>query len=54
MLERIAFRLKMDFILGEHRPKDGKKTYAAAILSRWPIAESINHAPLHPARPSRC
>lgn len=51
VLERIASRLKMDFILGEHRPKDGKKTYAAAILSRWPITESINHAPLHAGAP---
>ncbi|HEX4124434.1 MAG TPA: endonuclease/exonuclease/phosphatase family protein [Tepidisphaeraceae bacterium] len=51
VLERIAARLKMDFILGEHRPKNDKKTYAAAILSRWPITESINHAPLHPDSP---
>jgi endonuclease/exonuclease/phosphatase family metal-dependent hydrolase len=42
VLNRIASRLGMDFIRGE-----GKKG-AAAILSRWPIRDSINHAPLRP------
>jgi endonuclease/exonuclease/phosphatase family metal-dependent hydrolase len=37
-LERIASRLNMDFI---HAP--GNKS-AAALLSRWPIARTINHA----------
>src|SRR4051812_32888412 len=41
VLERIAARLSMDFI---HAP--GNKS-AAALLSRWPIRDSINHAPLH-------
>ena len=36
-LERIAHRLKMDFI---HAP--GKKG-SVALLSRWPIRETINH-----------
>src|SRR5881628_3329826 len=40
VLERIAGRLKMDFIQAP-----GKKG-ASALLSRWPIAETINHAPL--------
>jgi exodeoxyribonuclease III len=40
VLERIAARLKMDFIQAL-----GKKG-ASALLSRWPIAETINHAPL--------
>jgi exodeoxyribonuclease III len=52
VLERIAGRLKMDFILGEHRAKDGKgKRQAAALLSHWPIQETINHAPLHDNSP---
>jgi exodeoxyribonuclease-3 len=55
VLERIAARLKMDFILGEHREGGGRggegKRHAAALLSRWPISESINHAPLHADAP---
>lgn len=51
VLERIAGRLKMDFIVGEHVPKKGEKRHAAALLSRWPIVQSINHAPLHPGSP---
>jgi exodeoxyribonuclease-3 len=52
VLERIASRLKMDFILGEHRGKGGEgKRQAAALLSRWPISETINHAPLHADSP---
>src|SRR5207249_11844993 len=42
-LERIAGRLKMDFI---HAP--GKKG-SVALLSRWPIRETINHGLLRPA-----
>jgi exodeoxyribonuclease III len=41
VVERIASRLKMDFILA-----DGKR-HGAAILSRWRILESINHSLLH-------
>ena len=39
-VERIARRLSMDFVVGA-----GKK-HACALLCRWPIAESINHAAL--------
>jgi endonuclease/exonuclease/phosphatase family metal-dependent hydrolase len=41
-LQRIARRLKMDFIQapGEKR--------ASALLSRWPIVETINHAATNP------
>lgn len=39
-LERIANRFKMDFI---HAP--GKKG-SVALLSHWPIVETINHGPL--------
>ena len=38
VVERIASRLKMDFILAE-----GKR-HGAAILSRWRILESVNHS----------
>ena len=41
VIERIARRLNMDFV---HAP--GKKQ-ASALLSRWTIRESINHALLH-------
>ena len=44
VVERIASRLKMDFI---HATGN---THASALLSRWPVGESINHAILHPAR----
>jgi exonuclease III len=40
--QRIARRLKMDFIAGE------SKKHQAALYSRWRIAESINHSALHP------
>src|SRR5438876_11722841 len=40
VLNRIAARLSMDFVHGQ-----GKK-HAAAILSRWIIRDSINHAAL--------
>ncbi len=42
VVERVANRLKMDFIIAV-----GKKG-ASALLSRWPIAETINHAMLRP------
>ena len=41
VLDRIAGRLKMDLV---HAPGNA---HASALLSRWPIRESINHAPLH-------
>jgi endonuclease/exonuclease/phosphatase family metal-dependent hydrolase len=46
-LERIAHRLKMDFI---HAPG---KHGSVALLSRWPIRETINHGPLRPGL-TRC
>lgn len=42
VLQRIAARLKMELI---HAPGGGQ---ASALLSRWPIVETINHAPLNP------
>jgi endonuclease/exonuclease/phosphatase family metal-dependent hydrolase len=42
VVERIAARLKMDFV---HAPGNAG---ASALLSRWTIRQSINHAPLHP------
>jgi exodeoxyribonuclease-3 len=42
VLDRISARLAMDYI---HGPGN---RHASAILSRWPIRESINHALLHP------
>lgn len=41
VVEEMARRLDMDFI---HAPGNKK---ASALLSRWPICETINHAPLH-------
>src|SRR5271168_1666381 len=38
VVERIASRLKMDFISAEGR------RHGAAILSRWRIIESVNHS----------
>jgi endonuclease/exonuclease/phosphatase family metal-dependent hydrolase len=46
-VERIARRLSMDFIIGK-----GRK-HSVALLSRWPIQQSINHAGLNP-KLSRC
>jgi endonuclease/exonuclease/phosphatase family metal-dependent hydrolase len=43
-VERIAARLGMDFIVGG----GNKEGSASALLSRWPIRDSINHAPLRP------
>jgi endonuclease/exonuclease/phosphatase family metal-dependent hydrolase len=42
VVERIAKRLKMDFV---HAPGN---SHASVLMSRFPIRESINHAPLHP------
>ena len=42
VLDRIANRLKMDLV---HAPGN---FHASALLSRWPIRDSINHAPLRP------
>lgn len=41
VIERIARRLKMDFVVGK-----GKK-HSVALLSKWTILESINHAALN-------
>ena len=40
VVEELARRLNMDFI---HAPGNKK---ASALLSRWPICETINHAPM--------
>lgn len=42
VVERIAARLKMDFIYAEGN------SHAVALLSRFIIRDSINHAPLRP------
>jgi endonuclease/exonuclease/phosphatase family metal-dependent hydrolase len=42
VLDRIASRLKMDCFHARGR------TTAAAVLSRWPIVEAVNHAALRP------
>jgi len=42
VVERLARRLKMDFV---HAPGNA---HASALLSRWPVRESINHALLYP------
>lgn len=47
VLERIAARLKMDYI---HAPGN---SHAVALLSRWPIITTINHAPGMPVL-SKC
>src|SRR5205823_2045408 len=41
-LERIARRLKMDFIQAKAERR------SSALLSRWPIVETINHAAMNP------
>jgi exodeoxyribonuclease-3 len=46
-VERIARRLNMDFVTG------AGKQHSVALLSRWPIQHSINHAGLNP-KISRC
>jgi endonuclease/exonuclease/phosphatase family metal-dependent hydrolase len=42
VLERIARRLKMDYVQAR-----GNQSGASALLSRFPIRDSINHAPFH-------
>src|SRR6476646_8498551 len=41
VVERIAKRLKMDFVYA------AGNSHASVLMSRDPIRESINHAPLH-------
>lgn len=40
--QRIAARLKMDYVAGE------SASHSVALYSTWRIAESINHSALHP------
>ena len=42
VVEHLARRLHLDFV---HAPGN---THASALLSRFPITESVNHAPVHP------
>jgi endonuclease/exonuclease/phosphatase family metal-dependent hydrolase len=42
VLDRLSYRLGMDYVHGE-----GPKS-SAALFSRWPIRDSINHAAVHP------
>jgi endonuclease/exonuclease/phosphatase family metal-dependent hydrolase len=42
VLERIARRLNMDYVQAR-----GNQSGASALLSRFPIRDSINHAPFH-------
>ena len=42
VVDQLSRRLKMDAIHA------AGNTHASALLSRWPIRETINHAPLHP------
>jgi len=42
VLERLAMRLKMDFVHAQGT------SHACALLSRWTIRESINHAAIRP------
>jgi endonuclease/exonuclease/phosphatase family metal-dependent hydrolase len=41
VLDHLARRLDMDALLA------AGNTHASALLTRWPVRESINHAPLH-------
>ena len=41
VVDHLARRLDMDYLLGVGN------SHASALLTRWPIRESINHAPLH-------
>src|SRR3954454_17857503 len=43
VLERIARRMKMDYVQAM-----GNESCASALLSRFPIRDSINYAPLRP------
>jgi len=47
VLDRIARRLKMDVVIAPGN------SHSVALLSRWTIVESINHAPLRPGL-SKC
>ena len=42
VVDQLSRRLKMDAIHA------AGNSHASALLSRWPIRETINHAPLHP------
>lgn len=44
VIDRIAARLTMDLV---HAPGNA---HASALLSRFPVRESMNHAPLHPEK----
>jgi endonuclease/exonuclease/phosphatase family metal-dependent hydrolase len=44
VVERIAARLDMDYVVAE----GNKDSAASALLSRWPIRDSVNHAALRP------
>lgn len=46
ILDRIAARLDMDYVRGE-----GSKRHSVAVLSRWTIVHSINHALLRQGPP---
>lgn len=46
VLERIAARLNMDYIRGE-----GTSGHSVALLTRWRIVHSINHAAIRPSPP---
>ena len=41
VVDHISRRLGMDFLLAAGH------SHASALLTRWPVRESINHAPLH-------
>jgi endonuclease/exonuclease/phosphatase family metal-dependent hydrolase len=43
VVDHLARRLGMDYLLA------AGNSHASAVLTRWPIRESINHAPLHKA-----
>ena len=43
VVERIARRLEMDYVVGQGQLD------ASALLSRWPIRRTVNHAALSPA-----
>jgi endonuclease/exonuclease/phosphatase family metal-dependent hydrolase len=47
VVERIAARLRMDYVIAQGRE------HAVALLSRWTIDETINHAALNPTG-ARC
>ena len=41
VVDHLARRLDMDYLLAPGN------THASALLTRWPVRESVNHAPLH-------